>query len=178
MDPTNQNQNPGQLDKCNKKCNPDIAELMGKRNWMRRFLGLHDSDNYEWCEKKLEKFKWEIEQHLSLFKGYSDLAIKSVGIFAAVVGGILSISFTVGGNADVKRLLLQAAFIMSLIMCGIFFFCGFLWFRVSNEANWIGRQIKMIKFPGIIYLSYLLWLFAILFLWAAYELYGLEDKVP
>ena len=114
---------------------------------------------------------------LSLFKDYSDLAVKAVGIFAAVVGGILSISFTLGANDDVKRLLLQAAFIMSLFMGGVYIVCGFLWFRVSNEVKWIGtQQLKMVKFPDVIYLSYLLVVFGVLLFFAAAGVDWLRGK--
>ena len=66
---------------------------------------------------------------------------------------------------------------MSLIMGGIFIVCGFLWFRVSNEAKWIGGQLKMVKFPDIIYLGYLLWLFGALFFTAAAGMDWLKGAV-
>jgi hypothetical protein len=174
MMPTDQSQNLQPADKDAEAITPEIRQQVAQRRWIYRFLGLHKVS--EPSELSKEELKWELEQHLSLFKDYSDLAVKAVGIFAAVVGGILSISFTLGSNPDVKRLLLQAAYVMSLIMGGISIVCGFLWFRVSNEARWIGKQLKMVKFPDIIYLSYLLWVFAVLFFVAAAGVDWLKGK--
>ena len=166
-------QNPGPLP-------PDKGE--GWRSWIQwiqKFLGFDNfSEDSEMSTERLKRLEWELEQHLSLFKNYSGLAIQAVGIFAAVVGGILSISFAGEGDVNVKRLLLQATLIMSVIMGCIFALCGLLWFRVSNRAKWIGRRLKMIKFPDIIYLSYLLWVFAALFFVAAAALKSLNVKAP
>jgi hypothetical protein len=124
-----------------------------------------------------EKLEWEVEKHLSLYKDYSDFGIKAVGIFAATVGGVLSISFGGGADPAVKWFLLQAAFIMSLVMGFIFIGCGALWFHTSIKVKWIARKLKMIKSPDIVYLSYLLWIFGILFLVVAGGLDWLKSRV-
>lgn len=174
MEPTGQNDDLQPVSNDQEIAVPEVTQQVAQRRWIYRVLGLHSPGEVSALSK--EELKWEIEQHLSLFKDYSDLAVKAVGIFAAVVGGILSISFTLGANADVKRLLLQAAYIMSLIMGSIYVVCGFLWFRVSNEVKWIGRRLKMVKLPDIIYLSYLLWLFGVLFFVAASGVDWLKGK--
>lgn len=131
------------------------------------------SDNIKLPDKKLE---WELDKHLSLYKDYSDFGVKAVGIFAATVGGILSLSFGIGTNPDVKWFLLQAAFIMSLVMGGIFIGCGILWLHTSIKVKWIARKLKMIKAPDIVYLSYLLWIFGILFWVVAVGLNWLKSR--
>jgi hypothetical protein len=124
-----------------------------------------------------EKLEWEVEKHLSLYKDYSDFGIKAVGIFAATVGGVLSISFGGGADPDVKWFLLQAAFIMSLVMGFIFIGCGVLWFHTAIKVKWIAIRLKMIKSPDIVYLSYLLWIFGILFFVVAIGLGRLKSRV-
>lgn len=123
------------------------------------------------------KLKWELEKHLSLYKDYCDLGVKGVGIFAATVGGILSISFAVGSDLTVKVFLLQSAFIMSIVMGIIFITCSFLWFRVSTKTKWIARKLGMVKFPDIVYLSILLLIFGVLFFVVAGRLDSLKSQV-
>ncbi len=124
-----------------------------------------------------DKLKWELEEHLSLFKFYSDLALKAVGLFAAIVGAILSIYFGKDADPYVKRFLLQAIFVMSLIMGSLFIGCGALWFRTALKAKQIAKKLEMIRFPDVIYLSYLLWLFGILFFVVAGGLDWLKSRV-
>ncbi|MDQ3799618.1 MAG: hypothetical protein M3384_09220 [Acidobacteriota bacterium] len=123
-------------------------------------------------KEKSRKLEWEMDKHLSLFKDYFDYAIKIVGIFAAIVGGILTIAYStqISLEPEAKKILLTAIVVMSYIMGGIFMLGAVLWYLVVTEMKWIARQIEMIKLPAVGYLSLLLVIFSFLFFAFAFAL--------
>jgi hypothetical protein len=119
------------------------------------------------------ELKWELEKHLSLYQFYFELSVKAIALFYAIVGAILSIYFAKEGSADseVKSFLLWAPLIMSLVLGTAFFTGGIWWWRVKRKIDWIAEQIKMKQAPDIAFLSYVLWIFGVLFFFAAWGLY-------
>ena len=119
------------------------------------------------------ELKWELEKHLSLYQFYFDLSVKATALFYAIVGAILSIYLAKEGSADpeVKALLLWAPFVMGVVLGTAFLTGGIWWWRVKRKVDWIAEQIKMKQVPDIAFLSYVLWIFGVLFFFAAAGLF-------
>ena len=73
----------------------------------REDQGDNDLSDYQKAD-----LKWEFEKHLDNFRFFLDLALKAVGLFYVVVGGILSIYFAKepNKNHEVVKFLLWAPF--------------------------------------------------------------------
>jgi hypothetical protein len=154
----------------------EVTESRGAQNRLLQFV-----KGFLWFNGDTslpeEKLKWELEKYLKLYEFYFDIALKAVGLFAAIVGTILSIYFGKDADPNVKRFLLQAPLIVSMVLGGIFIVGGMWWWRVSAKEKWIARHLKMVQLPEIAVLTYLLWVFGILFFAVAYGLSWLMSRV-
>jgi hypothetical protein len=80
------------------------------------------------------KLQWQYEQFYAQFMFLLDLGWKAVGLFYAVLGGILIVSFAKDpSDKHVIKFLLYAPYCMSITLSAIFLFCGVLWlFRIRK----------------------------------------------
>jgi hypothetical protein len=111
------------------------------------------------------KLQWEFEKFLANFTFFLDLGLKAVGLFYAVLGGILSIYFVKDAvNKDVVKFLLYAPLIMSIILGLTFFIGGKLWEGAIPKAKSIANRLGMTTTPDFRLLTWLLYVFGLTFL--------------
>lgn len=109
--------------------------------------------------------QWEFEKFLANFTFFLDLALKAVGLFYAILGGILSIYFAKDSkNEDVVKFLLFAPLIMSIILGLAFLIGGYLWQGAAPRAKDIADKLKMTTAPNFNLLTWLLYVFGFAFL--------------
>lgn len=108
-------------------------------------------------------FQWEYEQFLAKFMFFLDLGWKAVGLFYAVLGGILAIYFTKDlKEPDVVKFLLYAPFYMCIILSLIFFGCGILWWGlISKVDDIVNKNLKMTTTPNFRILTSLFFVFTV-----------------
>jgi hypothetical protein len=111
-------------------------------------------------------FRWKFERHSENFRFFIDQGLKAVGLFYAIVGGIISIYFARGPerNNDVLKALLGAPLVLSLVLGLTFIVGGFLWRSATNKispASGISRMTNVLNF-GLV--TWLAWIFGVLFL--------------
>jgi len=91
--------------------------------------------------------------------------LKAVGLFYAILGGILSIYFAKDSkNEDVVKFLLVAPLIMSIILGLAFLIGGYLWQGATPRAKDIADKLKMTTAPNFNLLTWLLYVFGLTFL--------------
>ncbi|HLM01774.1 MAG TPA: hypothetical protein VK400_12020 [Pyrinomonadaceae bacterium] len=101
------------------------------------------SENKDIRDKKRIKLQWKYEQFYAQFMFLLDLGWKAVGLFYAILGGILVLSFAKESSAkDVIKFLLYAPLFMSIILSVIFFFCGVLWLFSICKFNKIFAPLR------------------------------------
>jgi len=125
------------------------------------------------------KLQWEYEQFLAKFMFFLDLGWKAVGLFYAVLGGILAIYFTKDlKEPSVVKFLLYAPFYMSIILSLIFFGCGILWWRLIPEVNTIAKvKLKMKTIPNFRILTSLFFVFTLALGFTAWGLWWLIGRL-
>lgn len=112
-----------------------------------------------------DRLQWEFEKFLANFTFFLDLALKAVGLFYAILGGILSIYFAKDSkNEDVVKFLLFAPLFMSIILGLAFLIGGFLWQGATPKANDIANKLGMTTAPNFKLLTWLLYVFGLTFL--------------
>ncbi len=95
------------------------------------------------------KLRWEYEQFLAKFMFFLDLGWKAVGLFYAILGGILAIYFAKeSSNKDVVKFLLYAPLIMSIILSFIFSASGFVWVNRIPKVDEIVKKLEMTTTPN------------------------------
>jgi hypothetical protein len=112
------------------------------------------------------RLKWELEKHLENFRFFLDLGLKAVGLFYAILGGILSIYFAKAAdkNAEVMKVLLWVPFLISVILGVIFLIGARLMRDATIKLNDISRNLRMRKPPDFSLLTWLLVVFGASFL--------------
>jgi hypothetical protein len=116
-------------------------------------------------DSEIAELKWELEKHLENFRFFLDLGLKAVGLFYAILGGILSIYFakTTDKNNEVVKVLLWVPFLISMIL-GVFFLIGAKLMKdAAIKLDDISKTLKMIKSPDFSILTWLLLVFGISF---------------
>jgi hypothetical protein len=124
-------------------------------------------------------FQWEYEQFLAKFTFFLDLGWKAVGLFYAVLGGILAIYFTKEvKEPSVVKFLLYAPFYMSIILSLIFFGCGILWWRLISKVDPIAKvKLKMTTTPNFKILTSLFFVFTFALGFTAWGLWWLIEQL-
>ncbi len=106
--------------------------------------------------------QWEIEKFLANFTFFLDLSWKALGLFFAILGGILAIYFGKdSSNKDVIKFLLVAPLIMSIILSLIFFASGKLWMNLIPKIDDIAKKLEMTTTPNFRLLTSLFYVFGL-----------------
>ena len=114
-----------------------------------------------------EKAKWEKEIDL-LHRAYEfhlDFALKAVGFFYAILGGILSIYFSGSGkiSRDVVIVLLGLPILMSIILGGLFLYGGWVWHDRMRLIREKAKKNNIEIWLKVELVSNALWIFGSLF---------------
>lgn len=124
------------------------------------------------------QLQWEYEQFLAKLMFFLDLGWKAVGLFYAVLGGILAIYFTKDlKEPAVVKFLLYAPLIISISLSLIFFGCGILWWRLISKVEDIVEALKMTTTPNFRILTSLFWVFAVALGFTAWALSWLIGRL-
>ncbi|MDQ1637663.1 MAG: hypothetical protein QOF62_1002 [Pyrinomonadaceae bacterium] len=120
-------------------------------------------------------FRWKFERHSENFRFFIAQGLKAVGLFYAIVGGIISIYFSrePDRNNDVLKVLLGAPFVLSLVLGITFVVGGFLWRSATNRiipTTGVSRMTNVLNF-GLV--TWLAWIFGVLFFALGGSLIGL-----
>ncbi|HEX7997702.1 MAG TPA: hypothetical protein VF528_04880 [Pyrinomonadaceae bacterium] len=115
----------------------------------------------------------EYDRHIHFYEFYLEYGLKSVAVYYAVVGGILSIYYAAGGqiNKAVIGVLLFLSLLMSLALGVTFIWGRMKWQKMEKHINELAEQLKIIKHPDvnllkppdIKLLTFLLLLFGVLY---------------
>jgi hypothetical protein len=81
-------------------------------------IGLINPEADSWTDADKADFKWKFEKHSENFRFFIEQGLKAVGLFYAIVGGILSIYFAKepDKNDEVLKVLLWAPLVISLVL--------------------------------------------------------------
>ncbi len=125
------------------------------------------------------KFQWEYEQFLAKFTFFLDLGWKAVGLFYAVLGGILAIYFTKDlKEPSVVKFLLYAPLVISIILSLIFSGCGILWWGLISKVDTIAKvELKMTTTPNFRILTSLFFVFTLALGFTALGLWWLIEQL-
>lgn len=124
-------------------------------------------------------FRWKFENHSKNFRFFIDQGLKAVGLFYAIVGGIISIYFSrdPGKNTEVLKILLGVPFVLSLVL-GVTFVAGAeLWRRATKKIIPTARVSTMTNVLNFGLLNWLAWVFGVLFLVTGGALFWLISKL-
>ena len=114
-----------------------------------------------------EKAKWEkiVDVLHRSYEFHLDFALKAVGFFYAILGGILSIYFSGSGriSREVVIVLLGLPILMSIILGSIFLYGGWLWNSEVTSIRKGAEEFKIKIWLKVELLGYALRIFGSLF---------------
>lgn len=124
-----------------------------------------NSDADSWTDADKADFKWKFEKHSENFRFFIEQGLKAVGLFYAIVGGILSIYFAKepDKNDEVLKVLLWAPFVISLVLGFTFIVGGILWRNATNEIIPPADRPRTTNVLNFGLLTWLAWIFGLLF---------------
>jgi hypothetical protein len=132
----------------------------------------------EWKEYKL---------HIDLYRFYLGIVLKALAFFYGITGLILSLIFNPArvekGQEHVLRVLLPLQVVeiflavpiaMSVVLGFVFLVGGELWRRLVRDINRKvnkSRQVNVVVAPKIILLTWVLWVFGVLFFLVGFSVF-------
>jgi hypothetical protein len=103
--------------------------------------------------------EWEINEHSRNYRFFFDFALKAIGLYFAIIYGMLSIiGRDPSPNREVLKFLFAFSFGMSVILFCSFTIGGWLWRRATKKIKPIAKK-KMKYAPDFALLYWLLWLY-------------------
>ena len=126
-------------------------------------------------ELRKEILRWGAERYFENTRFFLDLGVKGVGIFYAILGGILSIYFArnTEKHGDVISFFLLVPLIISLSLGIVFFIGAIAWRKAAVKLNMISTELGLGVIPTLFFITCLIIALGILFIFTGIALWVL-----
>ena len=111
----------------------------------------------ELTNPKNDVLKWGAERYLENTRFFLDLGVKGVGLFYAILGGVLSIYFARNtDNGEVLKFFLLVPLVISLSLGVVYLIGARAWSLIAKKLNEISDELNLGAIPNLFFITWLL----------------------